>query len=230
MITTGEIAKYWDRQAVIWAEEKQEAWEKQETEYWMEFFKSLLPKLNGNKALEVGTASGYFANILTLAGYEVTAVDYSPAMITEAKRVSQQLELAVTYYVMDAQQLEFANDTFDLVFTRLMTWSLPDPSRFYRSTFNVLKSGGLLLNFDGDFGDITFTQDGHERYPADIMEEANTIKSQLSISKVKRPIADVNMLIVIGFKDVSFDLQAQNNILHLDAQDSSLFEVSAVKP
>ena len=62
------------------------------------------------------------------------------------------------------------------------------------------------------------------------MEEANTIKSQLSISKVKRPIADVNMLTGIGFKDVSFDLQAQNNILHLDAQDSSLFEVSAVKP
>lgn len=230
MITTEKIAKYWDRQAVIWAEEKQEAWDKQETTYWLDFFKSLLPSLTGNKVLEVGTASGYFSNILTLAGYDVTAIDYSAAMINEAKRVSQELEFDVAYYVMDAQQLQFPNNTFDLVFTRLMTWSLPDTSRFYQSAFNVLKPGGQLVNFDGDFGEVTFSQDGHERYPADIMDEANTIKAQLPISKVKRPFADVNMLIDIGFKDVESDLLLQNNILHLDTQKSSLFEVHGVKP
>lgn len=230
MITTEKIAKYWDKQAIIWAEEKKEAWEKEETEYWLQFFKALLPTLTGNKVLEAGTASGYFANILTLAGYDVTAIDYSAAMITEAKRVSKELDLDVHYEVMDAQQLAFPTDTFDLVFTRIMTWTLPDTSLFYQSAFEVLKPGGVLLNFDGDFGEITFSQEGHERYPADIMEEANTIKAQLAISTQRRPQADVTMLHAIGFEDVKSDLHAHNKILHIDNEESSLFELRGIKP
>jgi len=230
MITTEKIAKYWDKQAVIWAEEKQEAWEQKETEYWLQFFTTLRPTLRGNKVLEAGTASGYFANILTLAGFEVTAIDYSSAMIAEAKRVSSDLGVDVDYQVMDAQQLNFPKNTFDLVFTRIMTWTLPDTESFYRSAFDVLKPGGLLLNFDGDFGDVVFSQEGHERYPADIMEEANTIKAQLNISKLSRPEADVAMLNTIGFEHVKFDMLAHNRILHIASEESSLFELSGVKP
>lgn len=230
MITTETISKYWDKQAVIWAEEKQEAWLKEETEYWLQFFKALLPTLSGNRALEVGTASGYFANILVLAGYEVTAVDYSSAMITEAKQVTRDLGLDVHYEVMDAQKLAFPEDSFDLVFSRLMTWNLPDTFSFYHSSFRVLKPAGVLLNFDGDFGEVTFSQEGHERYPANIMEEANTIKAQLEISKLRRPEADVQMLNEIGFTDVNYDLQAQNHILQIVNEESSLFELRGVKP
>jgi len=230
MITTEAIAKYWDKQAIIWAEEKKEAWDKEETNYWIQFFKDLLPSLSGNKVLEVGTASGYFANILVLAGYEVTAVDYSPAMIMEAEKVSKSFGFEVNYSVMDAQQLQFPEGTFDLVFSRLMTWNLPNTFSFYQSSFNVLKPKGLLLNFDGDFGEITFSKDGHERYPDDIMEEANMIKSQLEISKVRRPQADIQMLTDIGFENVRFDLESQNRILHLLDKESSLFEVRGTKP
>lgn len=230
MITTESIAKYWDKQAVIWAEEKQEVWLKEETEYWIQFFKDLLPTLSGNKVLEVGTASGYFANILVLAGYQVTAVDYSQAMISEAKCVSKNLDLKVDYMVMDAQKLLFPADTFDLVFSRLMTWNLPDVFSFYQSSYRVLKPGGTLLNFDGDFGEITFSQEGHERYPADIMEEANRIKAGLKISKLRRPEADVQMLHEVGFENVLFDLQSQNRLLHITDEESSLFEIRGVKP
>jgi len=230
MITTERIAKYWDKQAVIWAEEKQEAWEQKETEYWLQFFKTLKGKRQGIKVLEAGTASGYFANIMTLAGFEVTAIDYSKAMITEAKRVSRELDLNVTYEVMDAQALTFPKDTFDLVFTRIMTWTLPDTYSFYKSAFDVLKPGGVLLNFDGDFGEVVFSQEGHERYPADIMQEANVIKAQLEISKLSRPEADISMLQDIGFEEVKFDMFAHNRILHLDTAESSLFELSGVKP
>lgn len=228
MITTETIAKYWDKQAEIWATEKEEAWQKEETEYWLQYFKELLPALSGNKVLEVGTASGYFANILVLAGYEVTAVDYSQAMIAEAKSASETLNLEVDYKLMDAQDLKFPAETFDLVFSRLMTWNLPDVFSFYRSSYQVLKPGGTLLNFDGDFGEILFTQEGHESYPADVMEEANKIKAKLKISKLRRPKADVQMLGEIGFEDIFFDLQSQNRILHIE--DSSLFELRGVKP
>jgi len=223
-----EISRYWDKQSAIWSEEKKEAWSQPVTQRWLTYFKDLLPKLKGNKVLEVGTASGYFANILAMAGYEVAAVDISPAMIDEARAVSADLNLATDYRVMDAQQLDFAANSFDLVFTRLMTWTTPDVEAFYREVYKMLRPGGLLLNFDGDFGNYTFTQEGHEKYPADIMEQANIIKSRLDISRHKRPERDIAILQQCGFVNVQADLTTQAGILDQDSSD--LFLVQAVKP
>lgn len=228
MIT--EIAKYWDKQSTIWSQEKQEAWTLPETAHWLQYFKSLLPHLSGNKVLEVGTASGYFANILHLAGYEVTAVDLSPNMIKEAKRVSTDLGLTIDYHIMDAQNLDFSENQFDLVFTRLMTWTTPDIKKFYTSSFNVLQSGGTFVNFDGDFGKISFSQEGHEKYPADIMEQANIIKSKLDISKHNRPQRDVELLKEVGFIQITVDSKAQNQILKQPDSSDSLFRLTAIKP
>lgn len=228
MIT--EIAKYWDKQSAIWSEEKKEVWTLPETTYWLEYFKSLLPHLPGNRVLEVGTASGYFANILHLAGYEVAAVDLSPNMVEEAQRVSADLGLPIDYHVMDAQELQFPENQFDLVFTRLMTWTTPDVEKFYAASFKVLKSKGMFLNFDGDFGNMCFSQEGHEKYPAGIMEEANVIKSKLDISKHSRPQKDIELLEKVGFTKVKVDEKAQNRILHKPENEEALFQLTAIKP
>lgn len=224
------IANYWDKQAEIWREEKDEAWKTDETQYWIAYFKSILPQLSGNKVLEIGTASGYFANILKLAGYEVTAVDISPDMIREAEKVSSQLGLDIDYYTMDAQDLKFESESFDLIFTRLMTWTIPDIPLFYQSCYKLLKTKGTLINFDGDMGKLQFSsEEGHEKYPSEIMEEANQIKSQLEVDKQDRPLYDVSILEKVGFSDVNCDLQIQNKILHQPDNESSLFQIKAIK-
>lgn len=224
-----EIARYWDKQSAIWAEEKNDAWFLPVTRHWMDYFKTLLPLLTGSKALEVGTASGYFANILSVAGYAVTAVDISPDMIAAARKVSANMNTTVDYHVMDARQLSFRENGFDLIFTRLMTWTIPDVPGFYKECFRVLKPGGMLLNFDGDFGNYTFTQEGHEKYPADIMEQANIIKSKLDISKHKRPQKDLEILKEIGFVNVQAAANAEAAILK-DPGVSGLFKIQACKP
>lgn len=224
-----EIAIYWDKQSEIWTEEKKEAWLQPVTGYWQQYFKSLLPTLTGNRVLEVGTASGYFANILASVGYDVTAVDISSHMIDEARRVSDDLQLPVAYAVMDAQALNLPDNQFDLVFTRLMTWTTPDIERFYMECYRVLKPGGRFINFDGDFGQCQFSQEGHERYPADIMEQANAIKSKLDISRHKRPEKDIEILLKAGFSNVSADQTAQRKILHEADDSGGLFMVEATK-
>lgn len=225
-----DITTYWDLQSVLWREEKQEAWTLPETTYWVDYFKSLLPKLPGNRVLEVGTASGYFANILHLAGYDVTAVDLSPNMVDEARKVSAELGFPIHYHVMDAQCLQFTDNQFDLVFTRLMTWTTPNVERFYAEGWKVLRPGGLFMNFDGDFGKTSFTQEGHENYPATIMEQANRIKSKLDISLHDRPGWDVTLLQRVGFVQISVDQKAQNRILQEPEDRPSLFQLTAVKP
>lgn len=226
---TSTIANYWDKQATIWREEKDDAWHTPETKYWIEYFKNIQPSLSGNKVLEVGTASGYFANILILSGYDVIAIDLSTAMIEEAKSVSNKLNIEVDYRVMDAQSIDLEPNSFDLIFTRLMTWTLPNVHQFYTSCFELLKHNGTLINFDGDMGKITFSsEDGHDRYPKEIMEEANTIKSQLEVNRVSRPQYDLDTLQSIGFNYVEADLNLQNQILYLE-DSSSLFQIKAIK-
>ncbi|WP_158655777.1 class I SAM-dependent methyltransferase [Sphingobacterium sp. HMA12] len=223
------IATYWDGRSASWLKEREEAWSRPETERWLEFFKSVRNKLSGTKVLEVGTATGYFANILNLAGFEVTAVDLSPQMINSAKQVSQDLQLNVDYSIMDAQHLQFEDNTFDLVFTRLMTWTIPDLEKCYREMERVLKPGGRLINLDADFGKIIFSADRHDQCPSGAIEEVNEIKSALEISQHERPAKDIDLLQTIGFGSVEIDVYAQNRILELPLTTEGLFMLEAIK-
>ncbi len=226
------ITPYWDKQSKIWREEKDEAWCRPETANWVNFFEEILldSKLTGKRMLEIGTASGYFGNIMAKVGFEVTAIDLSPNMIKEAKQVSATLNLAVDYHIMDAQNLLFDTDKFDIVFTRLMTWTIPDLCACYAEIFRVLKPGGIFINFDGDFGTTVFSQEGHERYPIEIMEEANAIKSNLDISRYSRPERDLYLLDKVGFVDLKTDREIHHRIYSTAEKEEGLFMVRGIKP
>lgn len=225
---TEQIAKYWDKQSVIWRQEKVEAWTKPETENWVAFFKSIKSETKALKVLEIGTASGYFANIMHLVGFDVTAIDLSSNMIEEAKEVSKSLGISIDYHVMNAQELTFDDQSYDLIFTRLMTWTIPDVEKFYNEVHRVLRSGGLFINIDGDFGKCEFSQDGHENYAEEIMQEANTIKAQLKVNTYNRPTADLTLLKTIGF--VGVNESKEPAVYGKDqVEDSGLFMIKATK-
>ena len=64
-------------------------------------------------------------------GYKVTAVDYTQEMLDTAKRNAGNLCERISFYKMDAQNLEFEDDVFDVVISRNLTWNLKDPKRAY---------------------------------------------------------------------------------------------------
>ncbi|OJZ00139.1 MAG: hypothetical protein BGP15_00640 [Sphingobacterium sp. 40-24] len=223
------ITAYWNDRSSSWRKERDEAWSRPETERWLAFFKSVRSQAWGNKVLEVGTATGYFANIMTLAGFEVTAVDLSPQMIEYAKLVSQELELRVDYRVMDAQVLQFEANTFDFVFTRLMTWTIPDLEKCYREMERVLKPGGRMINLDADFGKTVFSTERHDECPLGAIDQINDIKSALDISAHQRPAKDIELLEAVGFGSIKVDMDAQNRILELPFETEGLFMLEALK-
>lgn len=103
------------------------------------------------KILDVGTGPGFFAIILAELGYQVTAVDYTEAMLQQAQQNAGALARRIQFRTMDAEALDFPDGAFDVVISRNVTWNLRHPDQAYSHWVRVLKSGGLLLNFDANW-------------------------------------------------------------------------------
>ena len=103
------------------------------------------------RVLEVGTGPGFFAILLCELGCDVTAVDLTPAMLEEARKNAGVLADEIHYMEMNAEALNFPDESFDAVVSRNLTWNLPHPDRAYAEWVRVLKPGGLLLNFDANW-------------------------------------------------------------------------------
>ena len=113
---------------------------------------------NGSpKILDVGCGTGFFTILLAKEGYQVTGTDLTPEMVEKSRLLAAEEGVDCTFLQMDAELLSFEDHSFDMVISRNLTWTLPDVEQAYREWFRVLKPGGVLLNFDANYGMSDFT-------------------------------------------------------------------------
>jgi ubiquinone/menaquinone biosynthesis C-methylase UbiE len=75
----------------------------------------------------------------------VTGVELSEQMLARARRRAQQLGLSVGLHVGDAQDLQFADSSFDTVLITFALCTIPDERRALTEAFRVLRPGGRLV-------------------------------------------------------------------------------------
>jgi len=98
------------------------------------------------KALDVATGGGHTA--LKFAPYveHVTVTDLTPQMLANAETfIRGQASENVSFQQMDAEALQFPDESFDLVTCRIAPHHFPNAAQFVQESARVLKSGGLLL-------------------------------------------------------------------------------------
>ena len=171
------------------------------------------------QVLEVGTGPGFFAILLRELGCVVTAIDLTRAMLAEAKENAGPLADEICFMEMNAEALSFAPERFDAVISRNLTWNLPHPDRAYAEWTRVLKKGGVLLNFDANYGndecsDTSGLPKNHAHYTVgdELLQECEEIKKQLPISSYARPAWDLNVLGKAGFSKFGIDLEISSRI------------------
>lgn len=105
--------------------------------------KSVFEDLKG-KVLEIGVGTGknieYYHDDI-----EVTAIDFSPNMLGKAKKRAKELNKQVDCKEMDAQEMDFSDNTFDYVVATCVFCSVPDPVKGFQEIRRVLKSGGKVI-------------------------------------------------------------------------------------
>lgn len=96
------------------------------------------------KVLEVGVGTG--KNILYYPDdLDITAIDFSNKMLAKARERAAKLKKQVNLIQMDAQNMEFEDNTFDMVFTTCVFCSVPDPVKGLKEIRRVCKPNGKII-------------------------------------------------------------------------------------
>jgi len=104
--------------------------------------------------LDVGCGVGDdvrdLANLIGDSG-RVVGVDFSGAMIVEAKKRYYTAKLPIEFVEGDAQHLTFPNASFDRCRTERMLMHLDDPEQALAEMVRVVRPGGKVVVFDFDW-------------------------------------------------------------------------------
>lgn len=175
-------------------------------------------------ALDLGTGAGFFALLLAQQGLCVTAVDYSEAMLEEARNNARSRGLSIDFRRMDAQALDLPSSSFDFVFSRNVTWTLPRPELAYAEVARVLRRGGVFVNIDANYGrtfreaDRAGVPPQHPGQTAAQLRERNDIAESLPVTDRERPEWDVSVLEKAGLRLCALDSDLSKRLADPDQQ------------
>lgn len=105
----------------------------------------LLGPLQGKRVLDVGTGDGTYAIEAATRGGIVTAIDRDPSMLDAARERASKRAVGVSFQSGRAEQLPFADASFDVVCAITVLCLVEEPAAAAREMARVLAPGGRLV-------------------------------------------------------------------------------------
>ena len=106
------------------------------------------------RVLDVGGGNGTNSIFLAKQGHSVAWLDYSPAMLVEARQAAEQAGVAdhISFHLADAGSLKerFQGQQFDLVLCHLMVEFTPQPREVLQQICDLLAPQGVLSLLDAN--------------------------------------------------------------------------------
>lgn len=229
-----EVQAYWDLRSHGFSDAINEEADSALGEKWKAYFREIL----GESPLEIlddGMGAGFFTILLAQLGHRVTGIDYSDGMVEKTRENLSARGLSADVLQMDAQELRFADASFDAVVQRNVMWNLDDPAKAYREIARVLKPGGIFVIDDGNH----YLASHDEEYAAENerlrekwrreREKKETvpgshyahnpeqvdftiierIAQEQPLSFIRRPQWDLEQLIALGFWDLRVEIDGE---------------------
>jgi SAM-dependent methyltransferase len=103
------------------------------------------PTARGLKVLEIGCGLGTDGAQFAQAGADYTGVDLTEAAVELARKRFELFDLRGTFETADAENLDFANESFDLVYSHGVLHHTPDTGKSIREIHRVLRPGGRAM-------------------------------------------------------------------------------------
>ena len=152
------------------------------------------------RVLDMGCGTGVLTRLLAKQPgvASVVGVDPAPALLAKARNAAAALP-NVSFREGDGRSLPFDQASFDLVASDSMLSHVPAPERALEEAFLVLRPGGCLAVFDGDYATTTVALGDHD--PLQVCVDAMMANS-VTDRRIMRRLAAI--VAAAGFGIVSF--------------------------
>ena len=147
-----EIKAYWSARAATFdLSPGHEIFSEDERTAWHGLIEKHLGRGESRKALDLASGTGVISHLMDDLGYRVTGIDWSEPMLALARAKAASRGRSIRFHLGDAENTLEADESYDVIVTRHLVWTLVDPQACFREWLRVLKPGGTLLIIDGDF-------------------------------------------------------------------------------
>lgn len=205
---------------------------------------------NHAKILDAGTGTGFFAIILSSEGYDVTGVDFTDTMLEKARLNANNYGVSPDFIKADLSDTDFSADFFDVIVSRNVVWTMPEPEKTFREWKRICKPGGKVIIFDANWNIRLFDEKKQREYEVDIEEaykrfpEQGEIRKEfpadelnfrlgLPMCRVYRPQWDFDMLYKLGFSNISVETDISKLVLdersRIQFRSTPMFKITAIK-
>ena len=119
---------------------------------------------SASNVLDIGCGTGVAARaIVHRRGFsgKVMGIDLSPYLVAAATRLSAEEGVGnrVEFHAGDTHSLDLADGAFDAVVAHTLVSHVHDPLAVIKEAARVVKPGGMVGIFDGDYASLTFSSD-----------------------------------------------------------------------
>ena len=225
------IQEYWNIASQKYGEKIRNELTDKYCHKWLVKIMQCIPHYLSLDVLDVGTGPGFLSIILSNAGHRVIPIDYSDPMLLEAVSNAKFANVHATYLKMDAHKLDFANNSFNVIVSRNLTWTLYNPFVAYTEWKRVLRPGGKIIIFDANYGNYCFDEqiarqkkENEEKYYEiyGVSHKTNTTSEEyideMFLSNKQRPEWDIETfeslnMMVYTETNISSELYSDDSIL-----------------
>lgn len=255
---TQRSRNYWEQRAKTYTDVNKEELTGVDRNAWLNTLNTHITdkfknrEANDIKVLDIGTGPGFMAIIAALEGFDVSAVDFSKSMLSEARLNIKNEGLsaeAIKLFHADAHDTGFPSESFDVIFTRNLTWNLQEPVKAYTEWYRILKKGGILLIYDANWYSYLYDANQRLAYESDRknvkehslkdqcigynFDECEDIARHIALSRIHRPEWDIKTLKKIGFINCHADTDIWKKLWseekRINFASTPLFEIRAGK-
>ncbi|MFW5745076.1 MAG: class I SAM-dependent methyltransferase [Spirochaetota bacterium] len=145
-----ENRSYWDGMAHEWVEAGERHWAQDEPTWGIwglpeSELRLLPPGMAGMTTIELGCGTGYVSAWMTRLGATAVGIDNSEEQLRTGRRLAREHGLGITFVHGNAEDVAYANESFDFAISEYGAAIWCDPYRWIAEAHRLLKPGCELV-------------------------------------------------------------------------------------
>ncbi|MDO9491516.1 class I SAM-dependent methyltransferase [Acetobacterium sp.] len=139
-----KIGEYWDERSLVFDKEH----DTEDLNAWGATLERLLGEDKNKSVLDLGTGTGFLANMTSKLGYSTIGIDISKEMMKLGVKHAKTVGSDTVFMEGNVLALPFMDNTIDFIINSRLIWTLVEPDVAIKEWLRILKPGGKIMCFN----------------------------------------------------------------------------------